>query len=148
MQSDSTQSLSRLVKEKLGILRKWYRLKLKNVARNMGFPLFLCALFGAAWYWSHSSSSDTEYEQKILHAEKVANPWQRFTQLSDGVDPNAWARVWKYESEANQKWALATYLAIQEAVRAGDPRAIDYLTKGQYRQYASLQELRDELGKR
>lgn len=148
MQSDSTRSLNRLVKEKLGLLREWYRLKLNNVALNMVFPLFLFGLLGSAWYWSHSSSSDREYEQKILHAEKVADPWQRFTQLSDGVDPNAWARVWKYESEANQKWALATYLAIQEAVRAGDPRARDYLTKGQYCQYASLQELRDELGQR
>jgi hypothetical protein len=148
MQSDSTRPLNRLVKEKLGLLREWYRLKLNNVARNMGLPLFLFGLLGSAWYWSHSSSSDREYEQKILHAEKVADPWQRFTQLSDGVDPNAWARAWKYESEANQKWALATYLAIQEAVRAGDPRARDYLTKGQYCQYASLQELRDELGQR
>lgn len=148
MQSDSTRPLNRLVKERLGLLREWYRLKLKNVARNIGFPLFLFGLLGSAWYWSHSSSSDREYEQKILHAEKVADPWQRFTQLSDGVDPNAWARVWKYESEANQKWALATYLAIQEAVHAGDPRARDYLTKGQYCQYASLQELRDELGQR
>lgn len=148
MQSDSTRPLNRLVKERLSLLREWYRLKLKNVARNIGFPLFLFGLLGSAWYWSHSSSSDREYEQKILHAEKVADPWQRFTQLSDGVDPNAWARVWKYESEANQKWALATYLAIQEAVRAGDPRARDYLSKGRYCQYASLQELRDELGQR
>jgi len=91
-----------------------------------------------------SACSDTEYERKVQHAKAVSDPWQRFVGLSEGVDPNAWALVLTTETEDKEAWASATYLALQEAIRKGDQRAIDYVSKGKYSRYVSLRELRAE----
>lgn len=92
-----------------------------------------------------SACSESRYEQKMQHSETVTDPWARFSGLSADVDPNAWARTWQNETDDQAKWAAATYLALQEAIRKRDPRAFDYVGKGKYSEYASLQELRAEL---
>jgi nitrogen fixation-related uncharacterized protein len=97
--------------------------------------------------WSgQKNDPDREWEQRIVQAKTIADPWQRFSSLSKDVDPNTWAMAWPQESETRQTWAAATYTALKEAVKKGDPRAVDYVNGERYGKYVSLQDIRNNAG--
>ncbi|MDQ1817778.1 hypothetical protein RBA41_31205 [Massilia sp. CCM 9210] len=116
-------------------------LKLKH---SLTLTLF-CCLLSACWDHPHELEMQKTYERKMQQAKKIADPWERFIGLSADVDPNAWARAWPDETDDQAKWAAATYLALEEAIRKRDQRAFDYVGKGAYGTYASLRALRAEI---
>lgn len=119
-----------------------------QITKGVQFAAVVLAIgvaIGAGAWAVYSNSPDRKYEQMVEQSKGIVDSWERFTSLSKNVDPNAWARAWPSESDAQAEWASETYLALEDAIKKGDQRAIDYVTGEKYGKYVSLNALRDEV---
>jgi len=83
----------------------------------------------------------SKYAERMATADTTPGQWHKFVALTHDIDPNAWAFVWRDESNDQEKWAVAAYQSLESALSEQNPEAKKYVCE-KYKDYKSLETFR------